>query len=275
MAKVEFLADNGLGIITLADSANGNRLNHETLTGLSLAFNSAILHDEIRVILLRSNGKNFSLGMDLQFLQTAREDRDLAEEAVGLYTDLLLKIFEAPKPVIALVYGDIKAGGTGLVSACDIVIASDDTTVELSEVLLGLIPANVLPFLFSLRVTPQKARYLVMTAKRLNAREAQAAGIIDEVYPLDELEKGLKQVIKSLFRAAPAAISVTKTFTRELLSKTIDESCNLAKKTLIELITREDVLEGIKAFTEGSTPPWFGKAKFTVPLIRIDDEKKA
>ncbi|OHD57421.1 MAG: hypothetical protein A2Y33_08020 [Spirochaetes bacterium GWF1_51_8] len=270
MGKVEFLADNGLGIITLADSANGNRLNHETLAELSHAFNAAIMHDEIRVILLRSNGKNFSLGMDLQFLLDARGDTTLAEEAVGLYTDLLLKIFEAPKPVVALVYGDIKAGGTGLVSACDIVIASDDTTVELSEALLGLIPANVLPFLFSLRISPQKARYLIMTAKRLNALDAQSIGIIDEVYPMDELEKGAKALIKSLFRTAPSAVAVTKHFTRELLSKTIDESCNHAKKTLIELISRDDVLEGIKAFSEGSTPPWFGKAKFSNPLVRID-----
>jgi len=274
MGFVDYQADSGLGIITLADSRNGNRLNRESLTELSQAFNKAIMHDEIRSILLRSNGKNFSLGMDLNFLQSVRGDKSTSVEAVSLYTDLLLKIFESPKPVIALIYGDVKAGGTGLVAACDIVIASDDTTFELSEILLGLIPANVLPFLFSLRIPPQKARYLIMTAKRLTAEEAHALNMIDEVYPLAELEKGTKAVIKSLFRAAPFAVAATKDFTRKLLSTTIDEACNLARDTLLELITRDDVSDGIQAFNEGSTPAWFAKCKLSTPLVRIDEDTK-
>jgi enoyl-CoA hydratase/carnithine racemase len=274
MGFVEYQTDCGLGIITLADSRNGNRLNRESLTELSNALNKAIMHDEIRVIVLRSNGRNFSLGMDLDFLQSVHGDKSTAEEVVSLYTDLLLKIFESPKPVVALIYGDVKAGGTGLVAACDIVIASDDTTFELSEILLGLIPANVLPFLFSLRIPPQKARYLIMTAKRLSAEEARALNMVDEVYSMDELEKGVKSVIKSLFRAAPFAIAATKDFTRKLLSTTIDKACNIARETLLELIARDDVIAGIQAFNEGSTPAWFAKCKLSAPLIRIDDDTK-
>ncbi len=271
---VESYVDSGLAVLTMTDSAGGNRLNTESLSSLSSAFNNALMDDGVRVILLRSNGKNFCLGMDLVFLQNVDGDRTVGEETVGMYVDLLLKIYEAPKPVIALVNGDVKAGGMGLVGACDIIVASEHSTFELSEVLLGLIPANVLPFVFALRIKPQKARYLIMTAKRLTASEAKSEGLVDEVYPIEELEKQLKSLIKGLFRAAPHAVAETKHFTQAILSKNMDEASNLAKDKILEMIGMPEVREGIAAFNEGGIPPWFGKFKPEKPLVIEENHER-
>jgi enoyl-CoA hydratase/carnithine racemase len=268
LAFIESYIDSGLTVITLADSEGGNRLNMDSLSELSHAINAALMNDEVRVILIRSNGANFCLGMDLVFLTDAEGDRSIGEYAVGLYVDLLLKIYESPKPVIALVDGEVKAGGIGLVAACDIVIASENSSFSLTEVLFGLIPANVLPFIFGLRLTPQRARYLIMTAKRVSADEAKIIGLVDEVFSEDDLEKETRAIIKNLFRANPSAISLTKHFTMSIMFKELNESTNMAKEKLLELVGKPEIINAVKAFNEGSTPEWFAKFKPQKSIVR-------
>ena len=267
MSIIEYYVDSGLAVITMADSDNGNRLNPASLNGLMSALNKAENDDNVRAILLRSNGRNFCLGMDLVFLQNSDGEENVGKNTVVLYTEILLKMYRMPKPVISLIKGSVKAGGTGLAAASDIIIASDDSTFELSEVLLGLIPANVLPFLFSLRMSPQKARYLVLTAKNIGADEAKSYGLVDEVFPQDKLEKGLKSIIRTIFRAAPHALAETKKFTCDIYNKNIDDACSMAKSTLFELIAKDEVIAGISAFNEGDVPKWFDKCRPEKPLV--------
>ena len=140
----------------------------------------------MRAILLRSNGPAFCLGMDLARLGRARAARRPgaeAEKAVDRYAGVLKAIFSATLPVVCLVEGEVKAGGVGLVCACDIVVAGERATFELGEVIFGLIPANVLPYMLSLRMAPQKARYLVMSSRRISASEALRLNLVDEVVP--------------------------------------------------------------------------------------------
>lgn len=267
MAYVEYYVESGLAVITLSDSENGNKLNDGSLNELHKFVNNAIADKDVRVILIRSNGENYCLGMDLVFLQQKGKDKQLAENTINLYGDLLLNIFNSPKPVISLINGNVKAGGIGLVAACDIIIASEKSSFELSEVLFGLIPANVLPFIFSMRLTPQKARYIILTAKKLKADEAKSIGMVDEVFSEDKLEKGTKGILKTLFRSSPKAIARTKEFTSSILSKSFKEACDMARKELIELISDNDVIDAVKAFNEGDMPPWFDKARLKKPLV--------
>jgi len=264
---VEHITDAKVDIITLNDSDNGNVLNSTSLKLLIDALKSSIKNIDSRVILLRSNGKNFCLGMDLKFLQNMEKRSKDAEETISSYSEILYQIYTSSKPVISVVNGAVKAGGIGLMGACDIVIASDISTFELSEVYFGLIPANVLPFIYSLRLSPQKIRYLILTAKRLSAEDALKLNLIDEVFPEDDIEEGVKSIIKGLFRASPSAIAETKRFTAELLNKNMDKSLKLAKETLLKLISDPKVIAGIKAFQEGDIPEWFEKYKPDSPLV--------
>lgn len=267
MALVGTYIDSHLAVITMLESETGNRLNRTSLEELSQAFHSSIQNSETRAILLRSNGPRFCYGMDLDYLQSIQKDISQGEMAVMLYTDLLLTILKSPKPIIALINGDVKAGGLGLVAACDIVLASGRSTFELSEVFFGLIPANVLPFL-SLRLSLQKAKYLVLTAKKLSAQEAWLLNLVDEVFEEGSLEKKAEAIIKSIFRASPQALAEAKRFTQEIFHKRIDEACDLAKVRLLSLINKTEVLEGINAFHAGDLPSWFGKFKPDKPLSK-------
>lgn len=264
---IQYKNDSGLGIITLASSATGNRLNQASLEALQQNLYQALGDDAVRVILIRSDGSNWCLGMDLQFLQDRQSEKDLAVHNIGLYADILSHIYHASKPVIAVVNGDVKAGGMGLLAACDILVASEHSTFELSEVLLGIIPANVLPYLMSRRISPQKARYLVLTAARLNALEARNIGLLDEVHPADQLEKAVKALVKTLFRAAPHAVAQAKQFTARLYGETLDQASLMAQETLLEILQQPEVLAGVAAFNQGETPAWFGKFKPTDSII--------
>ncbi|MBN1271374.1 MAG: enoyl-CoA hydratase/isomerase family protein [Candidatus Aminicenantes bacterium] len=266
MAFVKTRIDSSLALLTLTDGREGNRLNLERLEELSSSMDAAFDDKNVRVVLLRSNGPAFCLGMDLERLMANQAEKHL-EEAVSLYSSLLIGIIEAPKPVIALVQGDVKAGGVGLAAACDIVVTADDASFELPEVFLGLIPANVLPFLLLLRMTPSKARYVTLTGKKLQAEEARLCGLADEVFPRQDLEKELKSIIKRLMRASPQALARIKRFTGEMISEMLRKKCGEARKELIELVNDEKVAAAIKSFLNGGTPPWFVKFRPEKSLV--------
>ncbi|MDY6834837.1 MAG: enoyl-CoA hydratase/isomerase family protein [Chloroflexota bacterium] len=267
MSLIHSYIDSQVALITLADSSNDNRLNPKMLQGLTSAFTCALMDKEARVIMLRSAGRDFCLGMDLARLQSGEIGESSIEEAVSLYADLLHTIHLAPKPVVCLLQGDVKAGGVGLVCACDIVLASDKATFELSEVLFGLIPANVFPFLLSSRVSPQKARYLTMASKNIKAEEAHRLNLIDEVFPEENLESGARDVIRRLLRASPQAIAETKSFTHLIRGSAIDQAQELAKAKTLELLRKPEVTEAIGAFQDGTIPQWFSRYKPEKPLV--------
>ena len=141
--------ESGLGLISLMDAAGGNRLNPLSLKLLIAALDQALADATVRAIVLRAAGpagSAFCLGMDLDKLSSSLgQEGNLGarRQAVLDYGSLLERISSCGKPVIALVGGAVKAGGVGLVAACDIVLAASSASFELSEVLFGLIPANL------------------------------------------------------------------------------------------------------------------------------------
>lgn len=265
--------DGALGIVTLDDPAGGNRLNPGSLAALFAAVHGLAGDAGVRAILLRSSGAAFCHGMDLAGLSAAGADRrrEGIDEAVGLYVRLLSCIHEAPKPVIAAVRGSVKAGGIGLVSACDVVVAAEDSSFELGEAFFGIVPANVLPFLLGLRIPLQKVRYLVLTARALSGRDAAGIGLVDELYPSADLERGLRELLKRVWRTSPAAAAEAKSFTRSLIGVDLETAKTRAREKLGELLGREEVIAAIAAFVDGSVPSWFAKWKPSAPLVPADD----
>ena len=111
MALVEHYTDSQVAVITLSHIQSGNVLNMESLSALQQALQAAVSDEQIRVIVLRSQGNPFCLGMDLQALQTLEQDESTAKKTVDLYVEVLTSIYTAPQPVIAVVQGAVKAGG--------------------------------------------------------------------------------------------------------------------------------------------------------------------
>lgn len=255
MSRVCSSQDSHVSLITLNDPENGNRLNVRILESLVTAFDEARRDKETRTILFRARGDAFCLGMDLGGW---KDDGipDAADDAIRLYSNLLWDMFTCPKPVLCLVSGQVKAGGMGLLCASDIVMSTDQSSFELGEVLFGLIPANVLPYLLALRVPVQKARYLTLTAKRLSADEAHGLGLVDEVFPTDSAEKGVRTILRGLLRASPDALAELKAFTVTFLEDTFGESREKARTKLLQLIGHPRFRQAISAFEEGRLPDW-------------------
>lgn len=284
-SAVTYQLDSGLGIITIADG-RGNRLNLPTLTALISQLQVAYADPKAKLVMLRSGEASFCLGMDLDNLEDSLSSGDAAvdeatledlpggdpldhggrDTAVRAYAELLELITRGPKPVIALVEGDVKAGGVGLVAACDVVVASQAASWELSEVLFGLVPYNVLPYVFGLRMSPQRFRYLVLSARRLSAEEARQFGLADEVYAEDQLEKKLKATLKTMMRANPAALTSAKEFFTRMAESPMSERKGAAVDALLERMRDPDVLAGLEAFSSGQSPHWFVRFKPEGPL---------
>ncbi len=269
MGSVEYYQDAGAGIVTLAESGTGNRLQYTFLNALREALRRGIDDSNARIMILRSNGPVFSLGLDFSAYTKGGKKNDLRKsivEAVQLYREILFTLFTCKKPVLAVVQGEVKAGGVGLVCASDIVTASDSATVELSEVIFGLIPANVLPYLLQTRVPLSKARYLILTAKKCSAEEARSYGIFDDVFPPDRLEKGVRRICKQLMRSSPNALARTKAFTLQLSETPFLKRPELAESELVRILNDESIRAEISRFQEGELPGWFASFSPESPL---------
>jgi len=266
LSLVEKTIDSGAGIITLLDGEGGNRLNPTILGDFSSALKDLAADEQAKFIVIRSRGRNFCLGMDLVALENGHSGMDDVVSAVKDYTSLLSDIYHCPKTVVALIDGPVKAGGMGITAACDVVLASERASFELSEALIGIIPANVLPYLFMLRVPPQKARYLVLTAAQLDADKALSIGLVDEVFSVEGFEKGVKSLCRQIMRTSPQATGVFKDFTHRFLESDFDGRKALAEQTLFDLIGQESVLAAVKKFNEGDLPPWFDRFKPSEPI---------
>jgi enoyl-CoA hydratase/carnithine racemase len=264
---VEYSEESGAGIVTLLNSESGNRLSFDFLKDLDKAVAELLKLPSVRVLVIRSNGPQFSLGMDLQIAADPSKGEDILISSVSLYKRLLSTLYHAPVPVMSVVQGEVKAGGMGIVCASDIVIASETASFELSEVLFGIIPANVLPYLLEFRVTPAKARYLILTCRQVGADEAKKIGIADEAVPDAGLEREVKKICKQIMRSAPAALALTKRFTHELTRLSFGERLDSAERTIIELLRDRDVRKEIAKFQDGELPSWFDRFKPEKPML--------
>ena len=265
---------NGVSVITLANSKNGNPLNPGLLNGLHDALEQSFHHDKTRVIILRSNGKRFCIGMDFIALSEGMEVSTagtVLRASIETYSGILAQMYEGNKPVICLVNGEVRAGGIGLVCASDMVFATQSTEFTLSEVLFGLIPANVLPYLLGLRVSPQRARYLILSSKTISAQDALTYGIVDEIHDAEQMEKATRTVVRQLLRSSPDALSRVKQFTGELLWNPVSELRDRAIDELIGAVESGDALTAIQAFQNGETPEWFSRYKPEEPLFLEED----
>ena len=265
---VSTAVDSGAGIITMLNADEGNRINHELIQGLLHAFDSHINNEEVRFILLRSNGSVFCMGMDFTSFtdrESGGDESDL-HSGVYAYSQLLDKMHRCPKTVVGLVEGSAKAGGVGLVAACDVVLASETAEFELSELYWGLVPANVMPYVLSMRMPVKRAAYLVQTAACINAQTALNWGLVDEIHPIDEMEKALNKVGRRLMRLSPVATARHKSFIEALRFSSMEEQRDLAVRELVDAASSPEVHESIRNFAEGELPTWFDSFRPTGSL---------
>lgn len=251
-AVVQYELAGGVATITLDSPANRNALSAAMRAQLTAALERAGADPAVRVVVLTHTGTVFCAGMDLKETAVAKP----GAEGVRELPRILRLISHCPKPVVARLAGPARAGGVGIMAACDIAVAVDSATFAFSEVRIGLIPAVIsIPVLA--RLDPVAARELLLTGEVFGAARAREIGLINAVAQADVLDAAVERYVDALLAGGPGALAGTK----ELLSTGLDDSVE-RYAALLELSARQfgtdEAREGARAFAEKRPPDWRG-----------------
>ncbi|HSE28216.1 MAG TPA: enoyl-CoA hydratase/isomerase family protein [Gemmatimonadales bacterium] len=223
------LAD-GVLSITLDRPEKRNALDAAMVEELHRGLERAALDAEVRVVALRGAGKDFCAGADLAELLASRELSPAENEAGALRLgEVFLAMRRLDKPVVALVQGRALAGGCGLATACDLVVAADSAQFGYPEVQRGFVPAMVLTLLRR-QVGEKVAFDLAATARLVGASEARELGLVSRVVPADRLEAEGGATMAALAAASPTALCLTKRLLYELDGPSFEEGIRLGAR---------------------------------------------
>ena len=248
---------NGTGWVTLNRPDVHNAFDDALIADLTAAFERLGADRAVRAVALRARGKSFSAGGNLKWMRRMAgysPDKN-RRDAEGLAA-MLGALSHCAKPTMALVQGAVLGGGVGLVAACDIALAADDSTFCLSEVKLGLIPATIGPYVTA-AVGERQARRYALTAERFDAMEAQRIGLVHEVVPSAGLSTAAERMLGALAGNGPLALTATKDLVRFVAGRPIDaEVMAETARRIADIRASEEGREGITAFLEKRKPSW-------------------
>ena len=258
--------ESGIAMVTLNMPQRKNSLNERLLSLLIPLFEELESNSATRAVVLQARGEVFCNGMDIEALRSPDIDHSALEDMVLRYAHLLRLIDKAPVPTVAMVRGTVRGGGVGIVAACDIVLATPTASFELSELLFGLIPANVIPQLLQ-RLSPYRIRYMALTAQPISAQDAQLYGLVDRVIEDAQLEKQLRQLCRQLLRIKPNMVVPLKQSLAESSWNNPKYHRIPAAKDLLALLKEPEFHEAITRFYEGESPTWYQRFKAAQELV--------
>jgi enoyl-CoA hydratase/carnithine racemase len=256
--EVLYSVAGGVARLTINRPERRNALSWEVIRSLRRHLDSARHDDAVRVVILTGAGdKAFCAGADLGGMADGSSYLEL-HDARGALAGLFHDLWELGKPTIARVRGYCLAGGFGLALACDLVVAADDAQFGTPEINVGLWPYMItVPLVRSM--PPKKALELMMTGRRVDAREAERIGFVTTVVPVADLDRVTDELAADLATKSPAVMRLG----RDSFYAVWDESAADALRLLHPLLTvtasTEDAAEGIAAFLEKRSPHWKGR----------------
>jgi len=257
--KVLYEVKDKVAYITLSNPGKYNALDIEMRKQLIEILDKAEKDNDVRVIVIRGEGENFSAGADLNyFLNISIEELDQFIKRYGT-TTIGRKIRDIPKPVIALVRGYCIGGGFELVQYCDIIIASENAVFGQPELKVGLIPGGGGTQNLPRLIGDKKAREMIFTGNFVSAEELARVGLINHVVKEEELYEKLNQIVKKILSKSPIHIAVAKQAINYTLEAPISTGLRVETELFKQIFETEDTREGIKAFLEKRRPEWKGK----------------
>ncbi len=254
--------DNHVMSIILNRPDKRNALSFDMCYAVEKAVEDAALDRDVRIIVLRGEGKCFSAGIDLEALNQETEKNPTPSEArfnLGRLHDAYSKIEKVEKPVIALLHGYSFGMGTEMALTADFRIAAEGTKIGLQEVELGFIPDAGGTVRLTRTVGIPMAKEIIMSAKILDAEDACNLHLVNQVVPMEQLDSTLDTWVEKLMGCAPLAVGFAK--------RIIDRGAHLDKLTFMEmemyaysnLINTEDVKEGVMARMQRRKPDFKGE----------------
>jgi methylglutaconyl-CoA hydratase len=243
----------GVGTVTLDSPSNRHALSSALLGELDRQLAQALGDDGVRVIVLTATGSVFCSGADLK-------ERRAAEPAAapgprGGLAAILARMWDAPKPIVGRINGPARAGGVGLVAACDIAVAVETATFAMTEVRIGVIPAIVSVVLIP-KVGQGRALELFLTGDAFDARAAVSYGLVNAAAPAGTLDAVVGRYLDSLLAGAPGALAGCKRLVRDVPTFSMDAAFAEMAERSRSFFASPEAREGLAAFVEKRPPRW-------------------
>ena len=247
----------GVAQVTMARPAVFNAFDEAMVGELDDAFAHLIADDSVRVIVLAGEGKHFSAGADLQWMQRA----STASQAWNLqdarrFAGMLARIEAAPKPTVARVQGAALGGGVGLACACDIAVAASNASFSVSEARFGILPAVIGPYVTN-AVGKRQAKRLALTTERIGAEEALALGLVQKVVPTEDIDTAVDAMVTALLSGGPGAQrEIKQLFAQLAVGPITAETIELTAQTISRVRGTAEAREGFAAFLDKRPANW-------------------
>ncbi|MCF6341356.1 MAG: enoyl-CoA hydratase-related protein [Bacteroidales bacterium] len=234
-----------------------NAINDVMIAELTRAFREIPKDKSVRLIVLRGNGKSFCAGADLNYMKSIagfgfEENVKDAKKLAALFQT----VYDCPLPTLAVIHGAAYGGANGLLAACDMVVAEENTNFAFSEVKLGIAPATISPFVIR-RIGEFGAKELMMTGKRFKGKEAEKWHLVNLAVAEFKLDEEVNCLIKQILGSGPEAVKTTKKLIEKVVDeKTPDDTIEYTTKLIAELRASAEGQEGMAAFLEKRKPKW-------------------
>ena len=250
----------GVAQITMARPAVFNAFDEAMIAEMDAAFAEVIADDSVRVIVLAGEGKHFSAGADLQWMQRASQaSREWNLDDARRFAGMLWRIDSSPKPTVARIQGAALGGGVGLACVCDVAIASDAASFAVSEAKFGILPAVIGPYVVN-AVGRRQARRLALTTERIGAAEAMTLGLVHQVVSPDRLDEAVDTAVGNLLVGGPNAHREIKQLIGKLaVGPVTPEVRELTAQTISRVRGSDEAREGFAAFLGKRPAAWIPK----------------
>jgi methylglutaconyl-CoA hydratase len=247
----------GVAEVTMARPAVFNAFDELMIAELDTAFSALEADPAVRVIVLAGEGRHFSAGADLQWMQrasTATQEWNVAD--ARRFAGMLARIEGCAKPTVARVQGAALGGGVGLVAACDIAVAADNASFSVSEARFGILPSVIGPYVTN-AIGKRQARRLALTTERIGAAEALQLGLVMRVAAADGLDAAIAETVQALLAGGPQAQCEIKTLFAQLqVGPITPEVRELTAQTIARVRGTDEAREGFAAFLAKRPAAW-------------------
>ena len=247
----------GVAQVTMSRPAVFNAFDETMIGELDAAFAALAADPAVRVVVLAGEGRHFSAGADLQWMQRAsRASEDWNLQDARRFAGMLARIAALPKPTVARVQGAALGGGVGLTCACDIAVAADNASFSVSEAKFGILPSVIGPHLVN-AVGRRQALRLALSTERIGAAQAEAMGLVHRVVGLDALDAAVDSVARDLLVGGPQAQGeIKRLFGRLEVGPVTPEVLELTARTISRVRGTDEAREGFDAFLSKRPANW-------------------
>lgn len=251
-ALVHYSVENGVARLTLDSPHNRNAMSTALVDQLRQGLTDAADDPGVRVVVLGHTGGTFCAGADLSEA-AGRDPGDLATARALEAAGLLRSILELPVPVIAAIDGHVRAGGMGLIGACDLVVAGTASTFALTEARIGVAPSIISLTLLPKMTARAAGRYFV-TGEKFGAEEAERIGLV--TVATDDVPATVAKLTDEITKGSPQGLAASKALTTASILADFDRDAEKLANQSAQLFVSDEAREGMMAFLQKRQPNW-------------------